>query len=187
MNKIKLSLFLLILPLTSCGHASSTPYKNNNSISRVMTIDYGTTISHKATLLFGMANLFFDVSEYGYEKLYVGDKVKVSFDGDLLFQTTYPEKATLNGVITNIEVTPAERINFTTLPISEGGYKIIADNSSTEYDFPKYFLLDNNSFYSTDYLYSGLKFIGTKQVDKENNKIDGLYAIDFDETKVNIK
>ena len=58
MNKIKLSLFLLILPLTSCGHASSTPYKNNNSISRVMTIDYGTTISHKATLLFGMANLF---------------------------------------------------------------------------------------------------------------------------------
>lgn len=105
----------------------------------------------------------------------------------MLFQTTYPEKATLNGVITNIEVTPAERINFTTLPISEGGYKIIADNSSTEYDFPKYFLLDNNSFYSTDYLYSGLKFIGTKQVDKENNKIDGLYAIDFDETKVNIK
>lgn len=59
MNKIKLSLFLLILPLTSCGHASSTPYKNNNNrITRVMTIDYGTTISHKATLLFGMANLF---------------------------------------------------------------------------------------------------------------------------------
>ena len=50
MNKIKLSLFLLILPLTSCGHASSTPYKNNNRITRVMTIDYGTTISHKATL-----------------------------------------------------------------------------------------------------------------------------------------
>ena len=31
------------------------------------------------------------------------------------------------------------------------------------------------------------KQLSKEQVDKENNKIDGLYAIDFDETKVNIK
>ncbi|MDY2889531.1 MAG: hypothetical protein SOU19_08220 [Candidatus Caccosoma sp.] len=193
MEKRYLGFLFVALAFTSCTENTNSSTDdinnaNNSSITETMNIDYGNHIESCTTLLFGDAVPFFNYKNYGIDKLYAGDIVKVSYSGNLIFQETYPKIAKLEGSISNVEVvTQSEKINFTTFSNPGGGYSIVCDDSTKDYVLPEYYVVDGNGFFSTSDIYNGLKFIGTIKKDKENNKLDGLYAIDFDKSKTDIK
>lgn len=171
---------------TNTDTSSSIDY-NGNSITQTMTLDYGRHIESVATLLFGYMIPFFNQTNYGIDKLYAGDVVKVSYSGNLTIQELYPGIAKLEGSVLDVEVTMSEKINFTAVPNPGGGYSIVCDDSTKDYVLPEYYVVNGNGFFSTSDIYNGLKFIGTIQKDKENNTLDGLYAIDFDKSKISKK
>ena len=169
----------------SHSNTSSSIDYNGNSITQTMTLDYGRHIESVATLLFGYMIPFFNQTNYGIDKLYAGDVVKVSYSGNLTIQESYPGIARLEGSVLDVEVTMSEKINFTAVSNPGGGYSIVCDDSTKDYVLPEYYVVNGNGFFSTSDIYDGLKFIGTIQKDKENNTLDGLY--DFDKSKADIK
>lgn len=171
---------------TNTDTSSSIDY-NGNSITQTMTLDYGRHIESVATLLFGYMIPFFNHTNYGIDKLYAGDVVKVSYSGNLTIQDLYPGIAKLEGSVLDVEVTMSEKVSFTTTANPGGGYSIVCDDSSKDYVLPKYYMVDGDGFFSTSEIYDGLKFMGTIQKDKGNNTLDGLYAIDFDKSKIDKK
>lgn len=188
MKKRYLGFLLIPLFFTSCTeNTNSSIDYNETSITETMTLDYGRHIENVATLLFGYTIPFFDQTNYGVDKLYAGDVVKVSYSGNLTIQEQYHGIAKLDGSILNVEVTMSEKINFTAVSNPGGGYSIVCDDSTKDYILPEYYVVDDNSFFSTRDIYDGLKFTGTIQKDKGNNTLDGLYAIDFDKSKINQK
>lgn len=192
MKKRYLGLLLISLIFVSCAENTNSSIDDSskitaNSITKTMTLDYGNYIKSSATLLFDNMLVFFNHTNYEIDKLYAGDVVKVSYFGNLTIQETYPEIAKLEGSVLNVEVSKSEKIDFTTVLNPGGGYSIVCSDSTKDYVLPKYYVVDDNSFFLTSEIYDGLKFTGTIKKNKENNILDGLYAIDFDKSKINKK
>lgn len=206
MKRKLLSCFLL-LTLISCD-ANSNKSQDNNSLSQTtnqdsnnssndlsalhkiteaINIDYGHNVKDHATLLFGYSKLFFDIKDYGIEKLYAGDIVTVYYTGTMMIQDTYPGVVYLDGKIEKVEVLPANKVSFEVVPVPGGGYDILS-NDENRYTLPDYYVVEPSNYYNyytIDKVYDGLKFIGTISKTKSYSALDALYAIDFDESKLN--
>lgn len=157
--------------------------KDDNEISTAefkMRFDYGNTVEGAAELLWGDC-----INSFEIDDLKAGDLVKIYYTGELYFLTTYPCQISIEGgEIVDIEVFKADVINFTVnKSIGGGGYDIVSDDGKT-YELPDY-LVYGMEYTSTSNVYHNLKLQGTMVHNATDNKIEALYAIDYDTSKVN--
>lgn len=146
-----------------------------------MGFDYGSFIYGKATLLFD--DSIFDVSKYGITNLKSGDVVRIYYTGELYFLETYPSQLCFdNGELKNAEVFRATEVNFTVTQVPGGGYDIISDKGES-YILPDYIVYEDN-YTSINNVYNNLKLVGTLPYNSTTNKLCGLYAIDYDPSKL---
>ncbi len=163
---------------------SSIDLTNLHKTTQTINIDYGQHIKDHTTLLFGYSNLFFDIKDYGIENLYAGDIVTVYYTGTMMIKDIYPGVVVLDGKIEKVEVLPADKVSLEVVPVPGGGYDILS-NDNHRYILPDNYVVEPNNYYSIDKLYDGLKFMGTISKEKSSFTLDALYAIDFDESKLN--
>ena len=64
-----------------------------------------------------------------------------------------------------------------------GGLDIVADDGKN-YKLPENIVYGDNNFTNISNIYQGLKLKGTLKHDSKNNNLIALYAIDYDESKV---
>ncbi len=105
--------------------------------------DYGGVEEGKATLLLNGSSLFFDPENYSLSPLIAGDEIKVSYDGELLIQETYPSTIVVQGKLVGIEKTKSATVmNVTFNGIEEG--KILV-NGYTFDRLPAYIIEEDGS------------------------------------------
>ena len=147
--------------------------------------DYGFHIENKVALLFDYGYLNFDYRKYiGNETIIAGDVLEISYTGEIMIQETYPSNAFIvNGELLGATLHKASLVDFTVLDIPGGGLDIVADDRKN-YTLPENIVYGDNNFTNINNIYQGLKLKGTLKHDSENNKLIALYAIDYDESKV---
>ena len=147
--------------------------------------DYCFHIENKATLLFGYGYLNFDYRKFiGNETIIAGDVLEVSYTGEIMIEESYPSNAFIvNGELLGATLHKASLVDFTVLDIPGGGLDIVADDRKN-YTLPENIVYGDNNFTNINNIYQGLKLKGTLKHDSENNKLIALYAIDYDESKV---
>lgn len=146
---------------------------------------YGFHIENKVALLFDYGYLNFDYRKYiGDETIIAGDVLEVSYTGEIMIQETYPSNAFIvNGELLGATLHKASLVDFTVLAIPGGGLDIVADDRKN-YTLPENIVYGDNNFTNISNIYQGLKLKGTLKHDSENNNLIALYAIDYDESKV---
>ena len=158
-----------------------TEKTDDNEISTAefkMRFDYGSIVEGAAELLWGDCR-----SSFGLTDLKAGDIVKIYYTGELYFLTTYPCQISIEGgEIVDIKVFKSNIVNFTVNKNSSGGYDIVADDGN-DYVLPEY-LVYGMEYTSINNIYQNLKLQGTIVHDSTDNKIEALYAIDYDPSKV---
>ena len=147
--------------------------------------DYGFHIENKAALLFDYGYLNFDYKKFiGDETIIAGDVLEISYTGEIMIQETYPSNAFIvNGELLGATLHKASLVDFTVLAIPGGGLDIVADDGKN-YTLPENIVYGDNNFTNISNIYQGLKLKGTLKHDSENNNLIALYAIDYDESKV---
>jgi len=174
--------------LPSVSESISSNEINNevaHKASFLANYDYGLHIENKATLLFDYGYLNFDYKKYiGDETIIAGDVLEVSYTGEIMIQETYPSNAFIvNGELLGATLHKASLVDFTVLAIPGGGLDIVADDRKN-YKLPENIVYGDNNFTNISNIYQGLKLKGTLKPDSENNNLIALYAIDYDESKV---
>ena len=147
--------------------------------------DYGFHIENKVALLFDYGYLNFDYRKYiGNETIIAGDVLEISYTGEIMIQETYPSNAFIvNGELLGATLHKASLVDFTVLAIPGGGLDIVADDGKN-YTLPENIVYGDNNFTNISNIYQGLKLKGTLKHDSENSNLIALYAIEYDESKV---
>ena len=108
------------LSLCSCS-ALDTVIGKEKSTTFTADYDYGSHNEGKASILLDYNIPFFKTEDYGMSELIAGDKVTVTFRGELLIQESYPGRVvTSNARITGIEKSDA-KISSATVVLGEAG------------------------------------------------------------------
>lgn len=174
--------------LPSVSESLSSNEINNEVVHKASFLanyDYGLHIENKATLLFGYGYLNFDYRKYiGDETIIAGDVLEVSYTGEIMIEESYPSNAFIeNGELLGAKLHKASLVDFTVLAIPGGGLDIVADDGKN-YKLPENIVYGDNNFTNISNIYQGLKLKGTLKHDSEKNNLIALYAIDYDESKV---
>ena len=148
--------------------------------------DYGFHIENKATLLFGYGYLNFDYRKFiGNETIIAGDVLEVSYTGEIMIEESYPSNAFIvDGELLGAKLHKATLVDFTVEAVPGGGFDIVADDGNT-YVLPEYIVYGYDDFTNINNVYQDLKLQGTLRYDSKGNKLIALYAIDYDESKLN--
>ena len=158
-----------------------TDKTDDNEISTAefkMRFDYGSIVEGAVELLWGDCE-----SSFGLTDLKAGDIVKIYYTGELYYLTTYPCQISIDGgEIVDVKVFKSNIVNFIVNKNSSGGYDIVADDGN-DYVLPEY-LVYGMEYTSINNIYQNLKLQGTIVHDSTDNKIEALYAIDYDPSKV---
>ena len=148
--------------------------------------DYGFHIENKASLLFGYGYLNFDYRKFiGDETIIAGDVLEVSYTGEIMIEESYPSNAFIvDGELLGAKLHTATLVDFTVDAVPGGGFDIVADDGNT-YVLPEYIVYGYDDFTNINNVYQDLKLQGTLRYDSKGNKLIALYAIDYDESKLN--
>lgn len=148
--------------------------------------DYGFHIENKASLLFGYGYLNFDYRKFiGNETIIAGDVLEVSYTGEIMIEESYPSNAFIvDGELLGAKLHKATLVDFTVEAVPGGGFDIVADDGNT-YVLPEYIVYGYDDFTNINNVYQDLKLQGTLRYDSKGNKLIALYAIDYDESKLN--
>lgn len=158
-----------------------------NTAEFTMRNDYGNHIENTVSLLYDYAYFSYTINFEKYNidvsKLVAGDVLKFTFKGECYTLDLYPGLIQLqDSQIINIELFKAQIINFTASPIPGGGLEIISDDGKN-YSLPNYLVYGDN-FTKITNIYQNLKLYGTIPYNKNDNKIEALYADEYDPNKV---
>ena len=123
---ITLGLLLTALSISACAVQQSSNSKQapeeEQTVGRTITVDFGTHIKDRATLLFGTALIPFKVSDYGISELIAGDYLEVSFTGEYIELLTYPSTIDMRKItVTNIKLYEASIAEYELTPIPGSG------------------------------------------------------------------
>ena len=174
--------------LPSVSESISSNEINNEVVHKASFLanyDYGFHIENKVALLFDYGYLNFDYRKYiGDETIIAGDVLEVSYTGEIMIEESYPSNAFIvNGELLGAKLHKASLVDFTVLAIPGGGLDIVADDGKN-YKLPENIVYGDNNFTNINNIYQGLKLKGTLKHDSKNNNLVALYAIDYDESKV---
>ena len=111
MKRIKVLIALLLifaaLTLSSCSELTGLLTEQKSDF--VVDYDYGFHNEGRAELLLSSCKIFFDPDEYGMTPFVAGDKVTVTYRGEMLIQESYPGTVVTKGAkISSIEKTDAK-------------------------------------------------------------------------------
>ena len=119
---ITLGLLLTALSISACSVQQSNSSKQapeeEQTVGRTITVDFGTHIKDRATLLFGTALIPFKVSDYGITELIAGDYLEVSFTGEYIELLTYPSTIDMRTItVTGMKLYEARMAEYELTPI----------------------------------------------------------------------
>ena len=101
------------LSFVSCGGFDVDADGEIKTATFTVSCDYGTIEEGKVTLLLDGNLPFFELDDWGIDKLVVGDVITVEYTGDIFILETYPGTvSTKNATIKKITHTPAETQSF---------------------------------------------------------------------------
>lgn len=120
MKKVMLKVMglMMIGALSSCAisivPASSIEIKGDiKYIEYNIDVDYGNYIKDHATLLMDESLIFFDIKEYGIDKLIAGDYLKIAYKGDWIVRAIYPSTVDTSLIeIVDVSVTHGSIIEY---------------------------------------------------------------------------
>lgn len=123
---ISLGLLLTALSISACAVQQSSNSKQapeeEQTVGRTITVDFGTHIKDRATLLFGTALIPFKVSDYGISELIAGDYLEVSFTGEYIELLTYPSTIDMRTItVTGMKLYEARLAEYELTPIPGSG------------------------------------------------------------------
>lgn len=175
--------------LPSVSESLSSNDINNDVVHKASFLanyDYGLHIENHTSLLFNYSYLNFDYRKFiGDETIIAGDVLEISYTGEIMIQESYPGNAFIeNGELLDATLHKATLVNFTVEDVPGGGFDIVADDGNT-YVLPEYIVYGYDGFTNIKNVYQNLKLQGTLRYDSKDNKLIALYAIDYDESKLN--
>lgn len=159
-----LTLCLLLNCLFSCSKN-----ENNSSLSIdtkkyhgyvMVNYDYGMHIKNKLTLLFDSYFPYFDIKDYGIDKVIGGDVLEITFLEDFYCQETYPGVCNIKeGNITNVTLYKGNVIEFKIENVN--GQKSLVKESNQPTIYKNINIIDKDeSFHTLDYFDEGMIVYG---------------------------
>ena len=123
---INIGLPLIALSISACAVQQSNNSKQakleEQTVGKSITVDFGTHIKDRATLLFGAALIPFNVSEFGITELIAGDYLEVSFTGEYIELLTYPSTIDMRTItVTGMKLYEARMAEYVLTPIPGSG------------------------------------------------------------------
>ncbi len=160
---------VLVPPSPSSG--SSQPQAEEHTWSFTVQYDYGQHVEDRATLLLSGTIPFFDPEEYGVSPLIAGEKVTVSYTGELRILESYPSQAVLDGV-TIEKVEKTDRAYITDCHCVDGKLFDPLGNwfsNLTKEDIPEYVIHEDSTFTPFDELAEGTKLYASYVLPEQEN------------------
>ena len=139
--------------------------------------DYGFHMEDKAVALLDGNKVFFNPSDYGVETLLAGDKVTVTYVGEMLMQETYPGTIIIHGDLKNLSIELAPIAQYT---YQNGDWYVCQGENKTrlEVSLPEYVSSEDMSFYASAELQDGATVYGTCKTDEKGKTYyESIYAV----------
>ena len=181
-----LIIILLFFVMVSCKKTQiPTITEETKTHEFLVDYDYGMVEYGKPTLLYDGCFMVNDLTKYGVKDLLAGDIVKVTYTGIIKMALSHPGQIIFEEEqIIDVEVLKAKTVELYVRQVPGGGYNILTEDDKY-YQLPDYFIYDN-TFTSINNIYQNLKFTGTIPYNTSDDKVIGLYAEDYDSTKVKL-
>lgn len=185
---ITLSLLLTALSISACAVQQSNGNKQaepeEQTIGKSITVDFGTHIKDRATLLFGTALIPFKVSDYGISELVAGDYLEVSFTGEYMEYLTYPSQIDMRTItVTGMKLYEARLTEYVLTPVPGSGDLDLVPTEEYKYYTmitAEYVIKEDGSFVSKDeYLKTaepGSKLYGSNPAIVDSLNVNVLYT-----------
>ena len=185
---ITLGLLLTALSISACAVQQSNNSKQapeeEQTVGKSITVDFGTHIKDRATLLFGTALIPFKVSDYGISELIAGDYLEVSFTGEYMERLTYPSTIDMRTItVTGMKLYEASIAEYELTPIPGSGDLDIVPTEEYKYYTmitAEYVIKEDGSFVSKyEYLKtekSGTKVYGVNPAILDSLNVTVLYS-----------
>ena len=154
-----LTMYLLTSSLFSCSKnennsSLSIDTKENHAFVMV-NYDYGMHIENELTLLFDSNLPYFDIKDYGIDKVIGGDVLEITFLEDFYCQEIYPGVCNVKERnIVDVKLYKGNVIEFT-VGVEEGK-KILAYNNNQPTHYKDIYVINKDeSFHTLDYYSEG--------------------------------
>jgi len=180
MKKIWLSLLTActLLFTSSCALITDFVAKyTQQTTTFTVTYDYGFHIEGKVETLLDGNTVFFNPAEYGFAPLLAGDKITVTYTGEMLMQETYPGTVVINGELKNIKKESAPIAQYV---YKNSGWYVCNGEEETliEPEFPEYVLAEDMSFYPLTDVAEGTTLYATYKTDEKGTQhYQSAYAL----------
>ena len=102
---------IMLFCLSGCNLENQVNDQTEKEIVMTVNCDYRFHMNGKVVPLLDSNRVFFDLEEYNIPQLYPGDKVVVTYTGEMMIAESYPGQVITNGIdIIDIVYQPAEII-----------------------------------------------------------------------------
>lgn len=158
-----LTMCLLLTSLFSCKNKEeniSLPDGKENRISIMINYDYGMHIENKLTLLFDSYFPYFNIKDYGIDKVVGGDVLEITIKEDFYCEESYPGVCHIKkGNIVDVTLYKGLVIEFKIENIE--GRKLLVDQSNRPTIYENISIIDKDeSFHSIEYYDEGTVVYG---------------------------
>ena len=180
----KLILVLIILSLTittlsSCEGIVTELGLKSSTATLVADYDYGFVNTDKAHILISGSTVFFDPNEYGVSNLVAGDKVILTYRGELYIQESYPSTIVTQGVKDlSVEIVKAQITEVILKKNDNGEYEARKIDTMSEITLPsnvKYIISKNMNFDELSQQHTGITLYASTVTTDGETTISAIY------------